>query len=98
MSCVATSELQAVIPGPDRKRTNTCYRYRVLYRAPQSGAIGCMMVWEVTGGREPYQVALERCESGQRVWHCTCADSVFRGEKTPHQCKHVKGLWDCLPA
>jgi len=90
--------LVAVLPGPDRKQTRTCYRFRVVYRAPRADETGCMMVWEVTGGREPYQIALERDESGRDHWHCTCADAVYRGELTArHRCKHVRGLLECTP-
>ncbi len=59
---------------------------------------GCVMTWEVSGGRLPYQVALERTASGKLRWHCSCADAVYRGEDDPsHACKHVQGLMDCLP-
>jgi hypothetical protein len=49
------------------------------------------MLWDVLGGREVYQVALERLPGGGMRWHCTCADAVYRGDGQ-HQCKHVKGL------
>ena len=59
---------------------------------------GCVMAWEVSGGRGPYQVALERLSPGRMKWHCTCADAVYRGEQDPnHVCKHVTGLLECLP-
>jgi hypothetical protein len=50
------------------------------------------MSWEVTGGRMPYQIALERSEDGNLRIHCTCADAVFRGEEEGRFCKHVHGL------
>ena len=33
-----------------------------------------------------------RRTDGNLRWHCTCADAVFRGERAPHACKHVRGL------
>jgi hypothetical protein len=56
------------------------------------GEVGCALLWEVFGGREVYQVALERLPGGSLRWHCTCADAAYRGEDGRHQCKHVKGL------
>jgi hypothetical protein len=57
------------------------------------------MMWEVTGGRMPYQIALEQTKHGQLRWHCTCADAVFRGEKlADHVCKHIRGLLEGAPA
>ena len=38
------------------------------------------MTWEVSGGRMPYQIALERDDAGSLRIHCTCADAVFRAE------------------
>lgn len=56
------------------------------------------MTWEVSGGRLPYQVALERTATGQYRWHCSCADMVYRGEDNPHHiCKHVRGLLEAFP-
>jgi hypothetical protein len=87
-----------MMPGPDRKREPTIYQYRITYRNPQADQPGCLMTWEVMGGRSPYQVALERREDGRVNWHCTCADAVYRGEVLPnHTCKHVKGLMECTP-
>ena len=86
------------LPGPDRKRTPSAYLFRVVYRAPDAAGPGCVMAWEVAGGRQPYQIALERLVNGRLVWHCSCADAVYRGEDDPkHRCKHVRGLADCLP-
>lgn len=86
----------SLLPGPDRKRTLAEYRFRVTYCNPHPNEPGCVTVWEVTGGRMPYQVASERTDRGAIRWHCTCADAVFRGEGTGHVCKHVTGLLDAL--
>jgi len=67
-------------------------RHKLTYTNPTAGEPGCSMLWEVAGGRLVYQVALERPESGEPRWHCTCADAVYRGEDAPHVCKHVRGL------
>jgi hypothetical protein len=86
------------LPGPDRKRTPSYYHYRTTFRNHHSDEAGCVMTWEVLGGREPYQIALERTAQGQYRWHCTCADAVYRGEVNPqHVCKHVQGLTALLP-
>ena len=90
--------LVTLLPGPDRKRNQSVYRFRITYRNPHPLEAGCVMTWEVTGGRHPYQIALERTEGGALHWHCTCADAVYRGEtEEAHVCKHVRGLVDCLP-
>ena len=84
--------LTASLPGPTRKREPSTYCYRLTYRSPGPGEPGCALLWEVAGGRLPYQIALEREPSGALRWHCTCADAVYRGEDAPHVCKHVRGL------
>jgi hypothetical protein len=89
-------EVYAVLPGPDRRRTFTPYAYRLTYRAPAEGTAGCVLLWEVAGGRMRYQIALERDEAGELRLHCTCADAVFRGETEGHVCKHVRGLLDIV--
>ena len=90
--------LIAPLPGPDRKRREALYSYRLVYRQPAWDAEGCLMLWNVTGGRQEYQVALERPEWGQLRWHCTCADHVYRSEKIAnHQCKHIRGLQAFTP-
>jgi hypothetical protein len=90
------SETPAVIftllPGPDRKRLIRPYGYRLTYRNPASDAAGCVMLWEVSGGRLSYQIALERDEGGGLRLHCSCADAIFRGESEGRPCKHVRGL------
>lgn len=90
--------LTMLLPGPDRKRMPATYRFRVAYRNPAADETGCVMAWEVGGGRTTYQVALERKPNGDLRWHCSCADAVYRGEGDPaHECKHVRGLIDNLP-
>jgi hypothetical protein len=86
------SHLYAFLPGPDRKRSQSQYSYRLTYRSPNRIAPGCVMSWEVSGGRMPYQIALERNEAGNMRIHCTCADAVFRAEEEGRFCKHVHGL------
>jgi hypothetical protein len=80
------------LPGPDRKRSEALYHYRLTFRNPLEDAVGCVMIWEVSGGRLAYQVALERDEAGSLHVHCTCADAVFRAEDEGRFCKHVHGL------
>jgi hypothetical protein len=80
------------LPGPTRKRFDSLYGYRLTYRNPDPDGPCCLMSWEVFGGRMTYQVALERDEWGDRHFHCTCADSVYRGETEGKVCKHVRGL------
>lgn len=86
------------LPGPDRRRSLAMYQYRVIYRNPKPDETGCVMTWDVSGGRLPYQISLERTTDGGLMWHCSCADAVYRGEDDPaHLCKHVRGLIDTLP-
>jgi hypothetical protein len=90
--------LMKILPGADRKRSPGLYCYRVTYRNALGSESGCLMTWEVTGGRTAYQIALERITPGRMKWHCTCADSVYRRDVDPkHVCKHVTGLLECLP-
>src|SRR4051812_26602939 len=84
--------LHTELPGPDRKRLPKNYRYRLAYRNPDPDAVGCVMLWEVRGGRTPYQIAIERDDKGLMQAHCTCADAVFRGHLGDHVCKHVRGF------
>lgn len=87
------------LPGPTRKRDLAEYRFRVTYRGTEVREPGCLMTWEVTGGRSRYQLALERTEAGDTRWHCTCADFEYRGDDRPrYRCKHVSGLVDALDA
>jgi hypothetical protein len=85
-------ESMRLLPGPDRRQRPRTYRYRLIYRKPQPKAGGCIMLWEVTGGRLPYQIAWERTAAGASRLHCTCADAIYRGEDARHVCKHVRGL------
>jgi hypothetical protein len=80
------------LPGPTRKRTTSPYGYRLTYRNPDPCAAGCVLLWEVSGGRLLYQIALEREESGFVRLHCTCADAIFRAEAEGRWCKHLRGL------
>ena len=84
--------LYAFLPGPDRKRTESSYTYRLTYCNPQHARPRCILIWDVSGGRMPYQIALERDEAGTLSIHCTCADAVFRAEDEGRFCKHVRGL------
>jgi len=84
--------LITVLPGPTRKRVHGLYQYRLIYRHPEPEAEGCLVLWQVTGGREVYQIALQRDERKQLHWHCTCADAIFRAENEGRHCKHVKAL------
>jgi len=85
-------ELSTLLPGPDRKRTPKVYLYRLNYRNPVRAAVGCVMTWEVSGGRLPYQIAVERREDQCLKIHCTCADAVFRREEEGRLCKHAQGF------
>jgi hypothetical protein len=80
------------LPGPDRKRSPTSYGYRLTYRGPEVDAAGCVLLWEVTGGRTCYQIAVERDDAGNLHLHCSCADAIFRAEAEGRYCKHVRGL------
>jgi hypothetical protein len=84
--------LFTLLPGSDRKRDVRAYRYRLTYRNSQPDGTGCVMTWEVSGGRLIYQIALEREENGGLRCHCTCADAVYRAENEGRYCKHVLGL------
>jgi len=82
-----------VLPGPDRKRRPAYYQYRMKFHSEHPETPGCVALWEVAGGREAYQISVEREESGRCKWHCTCADAVYRGELDErHRCKHVQAL------
>jgi hypothetical protein len=84
--------LKLLLPGPQRRRGPTWYAYRLLFRNPDQEGAGCTMLWEVTGGRMAYQIALERDEQNEAHVHCTCADAVFRAEPEGRFCKHIHGL------
>jgi hypothetical protein len=87
------------LPGADRARSLAVYHFRVTYKNPDPAERGCVMTWDVSGGRLPYQIAVERLDTGNLQWHCTCADAVYRGDGQPnYQCKHVQGLLQIMPA
>lgn len=82
-----------MLPGPDRKRTPAPYHFRVTYRNPNPGEPGCVATWEVLGGRDEYQISLERTDGGETIWHCTCPDAVYHADyRNACGCKHVQGL------
>jgi hypothetical protein len=84
--------LFTLLPGPDRKRVARPYGYRLTYRNPDAEATGCVLLWEVSGGRLRYQIALEREGGGGLRLHCSCADAIFRCEAEGRLCKHARGL------
>jgi hypothetical protein len=84
--------MDILLPGPDRKRTVSAYHYHLRYRCDDQDTVGCLMTWDVVGGRLPYQIALEREDKGNLYIHCTCADAVYRGDQPGHRCKHVEGF------
>jgi hypothetical protein len=92
MRTLANNVAFAALPGPTRKRLLSPYCYHLTYHADDQDAVGCVLLWEVLGGREAYQVALERLPSGELCYHCTCPDAIYRGDRGPHTCKHVRGL------
>ncbi len=82
-----------MLPGPDRKRIPSPYHFRVTYRNPNPGEPGCVTTWEVRGGRDEYQISLERTDDGSMIWHCTCPDAVYHADyRHACGCKHVQGL------
>jgi hypothetical protein len=89
---LAAAVVFASLPGPTRKREPSPYCYRLTHHLPEPAGTGCVLLWDVMGGRDIYQVSLERQESGALRYHCTCPDAVYRGETGPHVCKHVRGV------
>lgn len=85
---VQSEPFYLVMPGSDRKREPVPYQCRLIHQSEDAAEPGCVLAWEVDGGRDTYQVALERTEDGMLRWHCTCADHVYR----KHVCKHIRGL------
>jgi hypothetical protein len=83
--------LYTLLPGPGRKRADSTYCYRLTYHDKETGP-GCAMLWEVSGGRLSYRVAVEREEGGGLHLHCTCADAIYRAEEEGRHCKHIRGL------
>lgn len=92
MGFLAGNVVLTLLPGPTRRRRLSPYRYILRYRADNHREAGCLCAWDVLGGRQEYQLALERDEAGDLRYHCTCADAVYRGDDGPHTCKHVRGL------
>jgi hypothetical protein len=89
---LAADVILALLPGPGRRRLPSPYRFILSYRTEEPQTTGCLCTWEVLGGRLEYQIALEREETGDLRYHCTCADAIYRGADLPHVCKHVRGL------
>jgi hypothetical protein len=85
------SELQISLPGPERRRLAHSYTFRLTYVNPDDRP-GCQRIWEVTGGRQPYQITLERDAHGNLHLRCSCADAIFRKDNEGRFCKHVFGL------
>jgi len=82
-----------MLPGPDRKRLPAPYHFRVTYQNPHPNEPGCVATWEVRGGRDEYQISLERTEEFDQRWHCTCPDAVYHADsRHACGCKHVQGL------
>lgn len=80
--------LFAPVPGSS-KRAEPVYEFRLVYQ----GSGHCLQVWQVTGGKDFYQASLEQDIEGHFRWHCSCADSAYRGERIAgHVCKHVRTL------
>jgi hypothetical protein len=72
------------------------YTFRRVFTAHPGAGEGCLGVWEVHGGHDRYQIALEAGVGGWRRWHCTCPDAIFRGERLGRACKHVIALTKTL--
>lgn len=89
---VAVNTRHVNLPGPSRKRKPVEYEYIQTWHNPDRQAIGCLDVWEVRGGRDVYQVAVEQLPGGFRQWTCTCAHAIYRAEPLGRACKHVIGL------
>lgn len=89
---VAVNTHVANLPGPSRKRKPATYHYVRTYHNDDRTAIGCLDVWEVHGGREVYQVAVEQLAGGWRHWSCTCPHAIYRAEPLGRACKHIIGL------
>jgi len=84
-----------LLPGPDRKRTPAPYHFRVTYRNPDPREVACVATWEVLGGREEYQISLERTKDRELLWHCTCPDAIYHEDyQNAHRCKHARGLME----
>ena len=91
-------EWAILLPGPGRKRLERSYVYRLQYLNLNPDKTGCLMTWQVEGGRLLYQIAVEQEEGGGLRCHCTCADAVYRAEEEGRYCKHVRGFLDWYQA
>ena len=91
-------EWAILLPGPGRKRLERSYIYRLQYLNLNPDKTGCLMTWQVEGGRLLYQIAVEQEEGGGLRCHCTCADAVYRAEEEGRYCKHVRGFLDWYQA
>ena len=89
---VAVNTIHVDLPGPTRRKRPTVYNYQCIWHNHDRNAVGCLDVWEVHGGREVYQVALEQRAGGWRQWSCTCPHAIYRAEPLGRACKHVLGL------
>ena len=88
----APVEMATVLPGPGKRRAQQSYIYCLKYLNTTPELVGCVMTWDVHGGRLTYQIAVERTPKGELCCHCTCADAVFRAELEGRSCKHVEGF------
>ena len=76
---------------PDGTRSSWCTGWST--RCWNITEPGCVMTWQVTGGREEYQVAAERADDGHINWHCTCPDAIYHERyRNACHCKHVQGI------
>lgn len=89
---VAIKQHHVNLPGPNRRRVPTVYDYVRTWHNPDRKAVGCLDVWEVHGGRDTYQIAVEQLAGGWRRWTCTCPAAVYTAEPLGRACKHVLGL------
>jgi hypothetical protein len=85
-------EWATILPGSDRKKTESPYTFRLRYCNTTPRAVGCVMTWDVQGGRLQYQIAVEREAGGRLRCHCTCADAIYRAENEGRHCKHVNAF------
>jgi hypothetical protein len=89
---VAINTLHVNLPGPSRQKLPSAYDYRCIWHNADRKAVGCLDVWEVHGGRDVYQIAVEQLPGGWRRWTCTCPNAVYTSEPLGRACKHVLGL------
>jgi predicted nucleic acid-binding Zn finger protein len=73
------------------------YTFRRVFSAEPGVREGCLGVWEVLGGKENYQIAIEAVAGGWQQWHCTCPDAVYRSGPIGRACKHVVALRKANP-